>query len=166
MHTGSVMRLVHPKVPSETEATIAPVVPAPISRPSPDRQHVRLALTRGGRTILRKRSTNTLLRRLVLGHAQNYGGALRFHRSPIQSPVCPYRKSDCVSDFYSAGCRFESCWDRQVSYRHHSPSLTITRHRLQKPLYRRGLLYRNRSRSLAIHRMSAGGNLTRRLSQG
>src|SRR5581483_6529934 len=29
----------------------------------------------------------------------------------------PIAQLDRVADFYSAGCRFESCWDRQVSLR-------------------------------------------------
>jgi hypothetical protein len=31
----------------------------------------------------------------------------------IRSPADPIAQLDRVADFYSAGCRFESCWDRQ-----------------------------------------------------
>jgi hypothetical protein len=85
MRTGSVMHPVHPKVPSEAEATIAPVMlacgdPAPINRPSRDRQ-VRLTLTPGRCTILQNGSVNRSICRSIFPEIQNatvanydYGG--------------------------------------------------------------------------------------------
>lgn len=74
----------------------------------------------------------------------------------------PIAQLDRVADFYSAGCRFESCWDRQVSS---SLSFSIYPPSIQT-LCGRGFPYRQHGRSLAINRRSAVGNLTRRLSQG
>jgi hypothetical protein len=33
----------------------------------------------------------------------------------IGSPDDPIAQLDRVTDFYSVGCRFESCWDRQLN---------------------------------------------------
>src|SRR4029078_13620840 len=33
-----------------------------------------------------------------------------------QEPDGPIAQLDRVTDFYSVGCRFESCWDRQFSW--------------------------------------------------
>jgi hypothetical protein len=33
------------------------------------------------------------------------------------SPDGPIAQLDRVTDFYSVGCRFESCWDRHFIYR-------------------------------------------------
>src|SRR5450432_2177920 len=55
-----------------------------------------------------RKMVRTGLARKRIFHIGNAMKALREDR-----PDGPIAQLDRVADFYSAGCRFESCWDRQ-----------------------------------------------------
>src|SRR5690349_14710014 len=77
----------------------------------------------------------------------------------------PIAQLDRVADFYSAGCRFESCWDRQVSSAIVSspPPLSVID---EKNPCGSGVFARPRLRSFVPDRRCAASSLTQRLSQG
>jgi hypothetical protein len=49
-----------------------------------------------------------------LGGAADFSYWQCYEGRAIGSPDGPIAQLDRVTDFYSVGCRFESCWDRQT----------------------------------------------------
>ena len=76
------------------------------------------AVTRGAASRCRWPEGNAHLLSFVVGTLKrvrmDLAGKRIFHiGNGINAPDGPIAQLDRVTDFYSVGCRFESCWDRR-----------------------------------------------------